>query len=200
MRSRIVWNGFTGDRKSIVLDHCSVQNLKLLSNTFKPYVSGREPELVIFEDTGPGDHALDNLNPSYNDARSHASIRMLDKLSPSMPSPQELWLQKVLGYWVDAMVTIEREDRESQEQHNVDVAMEGPQMEAKPAVTKDSYRLWIRTHSSIMAMVSSSSDNNVAHQMDEGDAGLATASLGAVLGLRWHFDMAENRFHLQTLT
>ncbi|KAF9571065.1 hypothetical protein EC968_001049 [Mortierella alpina] len=161
--------------------------------------SGRQPELVLFEETGPDSHALPNQ--SYNDAHVHAIGQVLEKLGPSMPSPQELWLQKLLGYWVDAMITVERDDGESQEQHDVEVALEGYPMEAsqrenwKSVVSKDLHRLWIRTHQSIMAMVSSSANNTA-----EGDTGRTTTSSGAVLGLRWHFDSVDNRFHLHLLT
>ncbi|KAF9991249.1 hypothetical protein BGZ75_000002 [Mortierella antarctica] len=159
--------------------------------------SGRKPELVLFEDTIP------NTN---NGTQLQTGTQVHEQLGPSMPSPQELWLQKVLGFWVDAMITIERDDSVNQERHHVEVTIDGSQMEASPrehwksVVSKDAYRLWIRTHKSIMAMVSSSDNSTVAPWMDEGDTGLATASSGAVLGLRWHVDIMDSRFHLQVLT
>src|SRR5690554_1626937 len=85
-----------------------------------------------------------------------------------LPSRRRLWLQKVVGFWLDATVTVKQEDlyqHQVEHQSRQEVTEEAStETELKTqgqsqTVPEGVYRLWIRTDQSIRAMLIETDSN-----------------------------------------
>ncbi|KAF9102930.1 hypothetical protein BGX27_010805 [Mortierella sp. AM989] len=167
------------------LDRERVQYIKSVSETISEIkdslewierVSGQNVELTIFENT---------VNPRTLTDPNHRSLR-----DSSLPSPRELWLQKIVGFWVDAIVVVEHQD--SNQPYSQEMLGESEtSTEMGVQSSKDSLSLWLKTQQSIRGMLFGATSN-----LDEKNA----ASDGAIVGLRWEFDMGKLCFRFQILS
>ncbi|KAF9432793.1 hypothetical protein BGZ76_010308 [Entomortierella beljakovae] len=143
-------------------------------------VSGQNVELLIFENT-KDPKSLKNRNTyGLQDSR--------------LPSPQELWLQKVVGFWTDAVLMVQHginikstswpDQSSSQGMSGGGKVLSGKENNnAQPS--KDSFCMWVKTQQSINTMVHGGSI-----YADEKKA----SSVGAVVGLHWYYDLTKSSF------
>ncbi|KAG0359524.1 hypothetical protein BGZ54_009926 [Gamsiella multidivaricata] len=117
------------------------------------------------------------------------------------PSAREQWLQKVIGFWIDATIVVEQQERhlqdedeeyEQQQMYNQETIAEGdsPTKPVSPddEASKDSLCLWVRTQSSVVQ----AEESRKIKDMKYGSPN--AASVGAVVGLHWDYDPTESRF------
>ncbi|KAG0009239.1 hypothetical protein BGZ80_002600 [Entomortierella chlamydospora] len=180
------------------LDRERVQYIKTVSQAISEIkdslewierVSGQNVGLLVFENT---------VDPKALADLSHSNL-----LQSKLPSPRELWLQKVVGFWLDVVVVVEPQhltqcDSPSIADPNQPYSQEMLEGEtpartdfSKAQSSKDSLSLWLKTQQSIRTMLF-----RAAPSFDEKSA----ASAGAVVGLRWKFDAMENCFQFQILS
>ncbi|KAG0259228.1 hypothetical protein BG011_002783, partial [Mortierella polycephala] len=104
-------------------------------------ITGKKAELMVFEDT------IDQHQLQQQDV-----IEGNEDLD--LPSRRRLWLQKVVGFWLDATVTVEQEDlyQHQVEHHSRQEVTEETSTETElktqdqsQTVPEGVYRLWIRT-------------------------------------------------------
>ncbi|KAF9209321.1 hypothetical protein BGZ49_005203 [Haplosporangium sp. Z 27] len=96
--------------------------------------------------------------------------------TPKLPSPRELWLQKVLGQYSQEMLG-------EGETSMIDVS--------RIQSSKDALKLWLKTHHSTYSMLFGGT-----FDFNETSA----ASAGAVVGLRWNFDISELCFNFNVIS
>ncbi|KAF9133321.1 hypothetical protein BGW39_010025 [Mortierella sp. 14UC] len=148
----------------------------------------RKPELLIVEDTGQ--HPTTPSQPFSSRITPNTQKEM-------MPTVRELWLQSVMGYWVDSSIKTER----------ASVIQQGSIREA--------YKLWVRTQESLNAafttpLTATTQMSGMSEQAIEevcSSSGITitataavAASMGAVLGVQWHFDSAGDRVHFEVIS
>jgi len=113
-----------------------------------------------------------------------------------IPTVRELWLQTVLGFWVDAFIKTESSSSFQAQQHQ----------QHEP--TRESYRLWLRTQESLSAAFTTTAmtasqttwAEEGGHLSGASASVTATAiSMGAVLGVQWYFDSTGDRVHFQVV-
>ncbi|KAG0259580.1 hypothetical protein BGZ95_004636 [Linnemannia exigua] len=112
-----------------------------------------------------------------------------------MPTVRELWLQTAMAYWVDSIIKTERSS----------VVQQG-------STTREAHKLWVRTQESLNAAFTSPTAPTMQMQMmatldqvseeacSSGDTTTtaspgSAASMGAVLGVQWHFDSSGDGVH-----
>ncbi|KAF9133958.1 hypothetical protein BGX30_012093 [Mortierella sp. GBA39] len=162
------------------------------SLTWLERTSGRKPELLIVEDTGQ-----DHPDPLQLQASSRSTTTQQQQQEAMMiPTVRELWLQTVLGFWVDAFIKTESSSSSQVLQHQ----------QHEP--TRESYRLWLRTQESLSAAFTTTAMTASQPTWAEEDGRLSgagaaatatTASMGAVLGVQWYFDRTGDRVHFQVV-
>ncbi|KAG0294568.1 hypothetical protein BGZ96_000916 [Linnemannia gamsii] len=153
--------------------------------------SGQMPELLIVEETGQ-----DYTNPSQLLASSRSTTTQQQQ-EMMMPTVRELWLQTVMGFWVDAFIKTEPplSSLIQQQQH---------QQRQEPR--RESYRLWIRTQESLSAAFTTTATTMLQSTwVDKGrsfhaSTDAAAASMGAVLGVQWHFDSTGDRVYFEVVS
>lgn len=115
-----------------------------------------------------------------------------------IPTVRELWLQTVLGFWVDVFIKTEP-SLSSQVQQ---------QQQNEPR--RESYSLWLRTQESLSAAFTTTviaasqstwaEDGGRLSGAGAGAGDTATAaSMGAVLGIQWYFDSTGDRVQFQVV-
>ncbi|KAG9065337.1 hypothetical protein KI688_002662 [Linnemannia hyalina] len=165
------------------------------SLTWLERTSGRKPELLIVEDTGQYHPDPSQLQAS---SRSTATQPQQQQQQETMmiPTVRELWLQTVLGFWVDAFIKTESFSSSQVQQHQ------------QHELTRESYRLWLRTQESLSAAFTTTAMTASQPTWAEeggrlsgaGAGATATAtSMGAVLGVQWYFDSTGDRVHFQVV-
>jgi hypothetical protein len=154
---------------------------------------GCKPELLIVENTGQHPTTLSYV-PSSGSSKITPNTQ-----KGTMPTVRELWLQTVMGYWVDSFIKIERATITQQ------------------SSVKEVYKLWVRTQESLDAVfttsateitmpMTSTSEQTSPDACPSTGATISsavdstTALMGAVLGVQWHFDSAGDRVHLKIIS
>ncbi|KAG0217100.1 hypothetical protein BGX33_011437 [Mortierella sp. NVP41] len=169
-------------------------------------ISGRKPELLIVEDTTKDRTApqqqqqlllllLQQQQSSMTSTTTMTRTRTNNR--EMMPTVRELWLQTVLGFWVDALFKTEQPP----------ITLQQQQQQA----WRDSYTMWVITQESLSAAFTTATTTATAAPPAwvEGDmsstataaaaAAAAADSIGAILGVRWHFDASGDRVHFDIL-
>ncbi|KAF9362147.1 hypothetical protein BGX26_000035 [Mortierella sp. AD094] len=181
------------------LDRERVQYIKTVSQAISEIkdslewierVSGRNIGFMVFENT---------VDPKTLTDVSHFNL-----LQSKLPSPRELWLQKVVGFWLDVIVVVEHLNptqydspsiADPNQPYSQEMLGEGETSArtdiSRTQSSKDSLSLWLKTQQSIRTMLFRAAPN-----FDEKSA----ASAGAVVGLRWKFNATEHYFHFQILS
>ncbi|KAF9160834.1 hypothetical protein BGX21_010463 [Mortierella sp. AD011] len=179
------------------LDRERVQYIKTVSQAISEIkdslewierVSGQNVGLLVFENT---------VDPKALNDLSHSNL-----LQSKLPSPRGLWLQKVVGFWLDVVVVVEPQHptqcdspsiADPNEPYSQEMLEGGTSTKtdiSRAQSSKDSLSLWLKTQQSIRTMF------KTAASFDDKSA----ASAGAVAGLRWKFDALEHCFHFQILS
>ncbi|GJJ68317.1 hypothetical protein EMPS_00663 [Entomortierella parvispora] len=123
--------------------------------------SGRNVGLAIFENT-----ALPTL-PTPSESSTTLT-----------PSPKDLWLERTIGFWVDAILTVERK-------RPLSTATES---------NADSFRLRIKTHEAIQKLLDAGSSHS-ATTTDTTDRTLDPQSvLSGMASIEWDFDYDSSTF------
>ncbi|KAG0296928.1 hypothetical protein BGZ97_004387 [Linnemannia gamsii] len=149
--------------------------------------TGRQPELLVVEDTGQ-----DHTDPSqlYASSRSTTTQQQQETM---MPTVRELWLQTVLGFWVDAFIKT-----------GPSLSSLNQQQQQEPR--RESYRLWVRTQESLgAAFTTTATTASPSTWAEEGrspnaGSGAPAASNGAVLVVQWHFDREGKRVDFEVVS
>lgn len=112
-----------------------------------------------------------------------------------MPTVRELWLQTVMGFWVDAFIKTEP---------SLSSLIQQQQQQQTPR--QESYRLWVRTQESLSAAFTTTAATVLqptwaeeGHSFHAG-TDTAAASMGAILGVQWHFDSAGDRVYFEVVS
>ncbi|KAI1318710.1 hypothetical protein EDD11_006003 [Mortierella claussenii] len=200
-------------------------------------ISGQNPKLLLCE------HTKSSLTPPILDS----CVSPLSPRSRLTLSSRELWLKEIIGFWTDAIVTVQRRSPTiTQDAQHPAQTLPPPSsspllpfsqgMPDEGEVTsvrtksqmssgllekgkEDSMRLWIETSQRRRAVFSTTtktapdlrSGNTAAvgardrkgegeGEGKEAEVEQSAASVGAVVGLRWDYNMTEAQFLFQVLT
>ncbi|KAG0057298.1 hypothetical protein BGZ83_000088 [Gryganskiella cystojenkinii] len=166
--------------------------------------SGQNVDLAIFEDTT-------RAVPSATSARNYEYDG--DGATTKFPSPRELWLQRTIGYWVDAIINVQRTKPNT---ITSTTSSRGEQKEKKSLELdddvgdRDSFTMWIKTRESLQRLVDTSLANPsssaigggaISEQLLTDDSGsLSPMSVGALATVEWSFNHEKNIFKFTVAT
>ncbi|KAI8345832.1 hypothetical protein B0O80DRAFT_471603 [Mortierella sp. GBAus27b] len=137
--------------------------------------SGQKVELLVFEDSGSSTSVQDTANRRVSEPREH-------------------WLLRVIGFWIDTVVTVEpvlEQIHDTQQDGHNESTVQQVESSAKVALAQewssmDSLCLWARPRQSIQVNASNPAAVNATH-------------MSATVGLSWSYDVSRARFRFQAL-
>ncbi|KAF9362814.1 hypothetical protein BGX34_005445 [Mortierella sp. NVP85] len=131
--------------------------------------SGQKVELLVLEDSGASAHAQDT--------------------APRPFGPRELWLQQVIGFWIDTIAVVEPR---SELIHYPQSPGPSESRESRAEqVSVDSLCLWVTSQQNVQANIPNTTIRTTADE---------SAVEGTVVGLSWVFDGSKDCFQFQVLS
>ncbi|KAK3811228.1 MAG: hypothetical protein J3Q66DRAFT_351364 [Benniella sp.] len=131
--------------------------------------SGQKVELLVLEDSGASAHVQDTI--------------------PRPFGPRELWLQQVIGFWIDTIAVVEPRPELIHHSPQSPDPIESKESRAEQA-SVDSLCLWVTSQQNVQA--------NIPHTTVRTTD--ASGVVGAVVGLSWVLDGSKDCFQFQVLS
>jgi len=120
---------------------------------------------------------------------SGASAHVQDDTLPRPFGPRELWLQQVIGFWIDTIAVVEPRSELIHYPQSPDDPIESKESRAEQ-VSVDSLCVWVTSQQNVQTNI----PNTTVRTTDP--SGVA----GTVVGLSWVLDGSKDCFQFQVLS